>query len=212
MRPRPTWMSLAGLAAGVLMTAAACSSASGTPAASVLGATSIPSSMATSQAVTTMAPSAMSSMAANGGSAASSLTLAEGKSSLGTFLTGANGMTLYFFAKDAPDKSNCTGQCASFWPPLTISAGGGATGPADATKGFGTITRADGSMQVTYNHMPLYYFANDKAAGDTTGQGFQGLWGVALVTGTLDTAKAGGAAPATNAPPTTAPTQAGYSY
>ena len=41
------------------------------------------------------------------------------------------------------------------------------------------ISRDDGREQVTYNGLPLYYFANDKAPGDTKGQGVGGVWFVA---------------------------------
>ena len=36
---------------------------------------------------------------------------------------------------------------------------------------IGTITRADGTVQVTYNDHPVYRFVKDKKAGDTKGQG-----------------------------------------
>ena len=39
-----------------------------------------------------------------------------------------------------------------------------------------TIDRADGKKQVTYNDIPLYYFAQDDEAGDTYGQGVGGIW------------------------------------
>ena len=41
---------------------------------------------------------------------------------------------------------------------------------------LGSITRADGIKQVTYNDMPLYYWASDMKPGDMTGQGVGGVW------------------------------------
>ena len=93
---------------------------------------------------------------------------------LGSFLVDAKGMTLYIFTKDTPGVSNCTGGCLATWPPLVamgdLVAGAGMMGK------LGFITRADGTKQVTYNDMPLYYFSSDKAPGDTTGQGVGGVW------------------------------------
>ena len=95
-------------------------------------------------------------------------------SSLGTILTDSNGMTLYWFAKDQPNVSNCTGQCATLWPPL-LSQGAPVAGTGVAGT-LGTITRPDGSTQVTYNGIPLYLYSKDTKAGDTNGQGFGNLW------------------------------------
>jgi len=41
---------------------------------------------------------------------------------------------------------------------------------------LGTITRADGTVQVTYNGWPLYYYASDKASGDVMGEGVGNVW------------------------------------
>ncbi len=89
-------------------------------------------------------------------------------------------MALYVYAKDTPGTSACTDQCAAIWPPLIVTKGGQVTltGGGDSTK-LGTITRADGATQVTYNNQPLYYYAKDKAPGDTTGQGVGGVWNLA---------------------------------
>jgi len=84
---------------------------------------------------------------------------------------GASGMTLYIFASDVANsgKSACNGGCATSWPPMTVasgttpSAGGGASGT------LGTIKRDDGTMQVTYNGLPLHRYSGDHAPGDTTG-------------------------------------------
>jgi predicted lipoprotein with Yx(FWY)xxD motif len=99
--------------------------------------------------------------------------------SVGAYLTGEDGKTLYIFKKDSGGKSVCNGDCATNWPPFkvedndTLKAG---TGVAGALAMF---ARDDGTKQVTYNGAPLYYFAGDKAAGDTTGQGIGGNWFVA---------------------------------
>ncbi len=100
----------------------------------------------------------------------------------GSFLVDAKGMTLYLYTKDSAGTSVCTGGCASNWPPLTVtgqpSAGTGLTASM-----LGTITRADGSTQATYNGHPLYYYKNDSAAGDKNGQGVGGVWYVVSASG-----------------------------
>jgi predicted lipoprotein with Yx(FWY)xxD motif len=97
---------------------------------------------------------------------------------LGAYLTATNGMTLYKYTKDTPGVSNCSGQCAVQWPPYTVSATDAASlAAASGIAGsLGTITRADGSMQVTYNNVPLYFWYKDTKVGDTTGQNVGGVW------------------------------------
>ena len=90
-------------------------------------------------------------------------------------VTNAQGFTLYLFAPDTATASKCTGACAQIWPPVTgpAAAGQGVTGT------LGTITRSDGSKQVTYNGHPLYTYAADTAAGQAKGNGINvdgGVW------------------------------------
>jgi predicted lipoprotein with Yx(FWY)xxD motif len=92
------------------------------------------------------------------------------KTSLGRIIVNSNGRTLYLFEKDRNGKSACSGQCAVFWPPLTTSGKPSVTGGARASL-VGTTRRADGRLQVTYNHHPLYTFVKDKKAGQTNGEG-----------------------------------------
>ena len=92
-----------------------------------------------------------------------------------TVLTNAKGFTLYWFAPDTPTRSNCTGTCAAYWPPATGTpvAGPGVTGK------LGTINRADGTIQATYNGHPLYTYIGDTAPGQAHGNGLNlngGLW------------------------------------
>jgi predicted lipoprotein with Yx(FWY)xxD motif len=91
----------------------------------------------------------------------------------GTLLVASsNQMTLYTFDKDVAGSgvSNCSGGCLTAWPALTVAAGETPTGGAGVSGTLGTITRADdGTLQVTYNGLPLYFFAKDTAPGDANG-------------------------------------------
>jgi len=103
---------------------------------------------------------------------------------LGEFLVGPTGMTLYVNSQDSAGQSSVTGTELANWPPLTVATNSVMTsGPASATGAFSSLTRSDGTVQITYNGMPLYYFSGDSVSGDTTGQGKLGLWSVALVGG-----------------------------
>ena len=94
---------------------------------------------------------------------------------LGPFLTDAKGMTIYLFTKDTTAGSSaCYGDCATNWPP--VPAGADVMLPVGVQGTLGSITRTDGTSQLTYNDIPLYYFANDKAAGDTNGQEVGDVW------------------------------------
>jgi predicted lipoprotein with Yx(FWY)xxD motif len=87
--------------------------------------------------------------------------------SLGTFLTGPNGMTLYTHAGDGPNASTCTGVSATARPPLTVTAGRQPTAGAGVTGKLPTLTRADGTTQVTYGGLPLYDWQGDPKPDDT---------------------------------------------
>src|SRR5215213_1609837 len=102
--------------------------------------------------------------------------------SLGSFLVDDKGMTLYLFTKDTPNTSVCYDKCATAWPPLLTSGDPVAGEGVDASL-FGTTNRTDGTVQVTYNGWPLYYYEKDKAPGDVTGQDVGGVWYVVSATG-----------------------------
>ena len=81
-------------------------------------------------------------------------------------------MTLYTFSKDTANsgQSACTGSCLATWPALTVPAGSTASAGSGAGGKIGTITRSDdGSLQVTYNGLPLYFFVGDHVKGDSNG-------------------------------------------
>ena len=111
-----------------------------------------------------------------GGIAAGAATLMVAKDpTLGSILVDGKGMTLYIFTKDEADKSPCTGGCLQAWPPFLTNGAPAAGEGVDASL-LGTTTLADGSTIVTYNHMPLYYWAADTKPGDTSGQGVNNVW------------------------------------
>jgi predicted lipoprotein with Yx(FWY)xxD motif len=106
--------------------------------------------------------------------------LAVSSNSLGDIVVDGEGRTLYLFEQDTQGDgtSACSGGCADNWPALVVAAGT-TPGAGDGVTGeIGTITRGDGSTQVTLNGWPLYYFAGDSAAGDTNGQGLNDVWWV----------------------------------
>ena len=94
---------------------------------------------------------------------------------LGNILVDGDGMTLYMFTKDEPDKSNCAGGCLDAWPPL-LALDNPAVGEGVDASLLGTAALADGSLIVTYNHMPLYFWQDDMQPGDTKGQGVNDVW------------------------------------
>jgi predicted lipoprotein with Yx(FWY)xxD motif len=96
---------------------------------------------------------------------------------LGKVVVDGTGRTLYIYDLDTakPSKSNCDGSCATAWPPLLAGAGTPQVSGIDASR-VGTVTRTDGTKQVTLAGWPLYYFANDAHAGDANGQAVGGIW------------------------------------
>lgn len=113
-----------------------------------------------------------------GGTSASKATVSLHKTDLGKVLANSKGRTLYMFLKDRNGKSACSGTCAQYWPPLVAQAKPTA-GAGVKAAWLATVGRADGRMQVTYRRHPLYAFALDKRAGQTSGEGladFGGKW------------------------------------
>ncbi|RPJ24975.1 MAG: hypothetical protein EHM33_16050 [Chloroflexi bacterium] len=105
----------------------------------------------------------------------------------GPILVDGNGFALYVFMNDTQDSgtSACADDCAAEWPPLASQGTPVAGEGVDATL-LGTITREDGTTQVTYNGWPLYLFHEDMTAGDTHGQGVTdefGQWFLVSATG-----------------------------
>lgn len=103
-------------------------------------------------------------------------------SSLGQILVTEEGFSLYMFTNDSENTSSCNGGCALRWPPL-ITEGAPIAGQGAADDLLGTLSRDDGSLQVTYNGWPLYRFSADAAPGDMSGQGVNGIWFVLSAVG-----------------------------
>lgn len=104
-------------------------------------------------------------------------------SNLGAFVAGKDGMSLYVFKVDTGGTSACNGDCAGTWPPLTVGSAADVTAGSGVTGQLGTISRADGTTQVTLGGAPLYYYVGDSAAGDTKGQGLSDVWYLASPAG-----------------------------
>jgi predicted lipoprotein with Yx(FWY)xxD motif len=103
---------------------------------------------------------------------ATSTVMAKTSGGQSILVAGSNGMTVYTFASDTAGsgKSACSGGCLTRWPAVTVAAGATPTAGNGVSGTLATITRADnGSLQVTYNGLPLYFYAGDKAPGDTNG-------------------------------------------
>lgn len=96
----------------------------------------------------------------------------------GDYLVDGEGRTLYMFTADTQGESSaCYDDCAQAWPPLLTSGDPAAEAPGLNEDMLGTIERRDGSMQVTYNGWPLYYFQQDTGPGQVAGQDVAGSGG-----------------------------------
>jgi predicted lipoprotein with Yx(FWY)xxD motif len=140
---RNRWLAAAGLGAATVMLAACGSSAASSPSSG---------SSSSAKAVVASGPG-----------------IKTVSTSQGMVLTNAKGRTLYWYAIDTANKSNCTGKCATFWPP--VPAGTKVAAGVSLPGKFGSITRSDGSKQLTYDGHPLYTFVEDTAPGQDKGNG-----------------------------------------
>ena len=154
-------------------------------------------------AATTSSPSSAPAAGSSASASTTGTVISTQAGSAGAFLTAGSGRAVYLWAKDGMNMSACSGACATAWPPVPATGTLTATGGAKASD-LGTITRSDGTKQVTYDGHPLYYFVGDSAAGQTNGQGsdnFGAKWWLVASSGAKITASSdiAAAAPA-NAP------------
>lgn len=95
----------------------------------------------------------------------------KSNSTLGTILAaGPKKLTVYMFEADHGNSSSCYGACATSWPPVTTSGSPKAEGGVMSSK-LSTITRKEGTKQLSYAGHPLYYYAGDASESEVTGQG-----------------------------------------
>jgi predicted lipoprotein with Yx(FWY)xxD motif len=150
--------------------AAGCGSSKSSTSTSAASAYPSETEKSASTAATTT-PATTTAPAASGGVTVT----VKRASKLGTILAaGSKKLTVYMFEGDKGASSSCTGACASVWPPVTTSGSPAISGAASSAD-LGTITRSDGTTQVTYKGHPLYFFAKDKDSGDAYGQGVNGF-------------------------------------
>jgi predicted lipoprotein with Yx(FWY)xxD motif len=157
---------------GVAMTAAACSSGTSSSDKTATAEAGAP-------APTTAPPTAAAAQPTTPSGTTGSATVNIATSGDSRFVDAA-GLTLYVFKNDTANsgKSSCNGACATNWPPLVAPASGTPV-PGNGVDGLGVITRDDGTMQVTYDGLPLYHFATDKAPGDENGKDIPN-WSLAI--------------------------------
>lgn len=155
-------------------------------AAIFLAGCSTAANPANSSATPTDSPSATTS--------ADAAALTAASSPLGEIITDEAGYTVYTFTRDTPNSgiSNCYDDCAMTWPAVSASS----TSAADGVTGeVGSITRTDGTTQLTINGWPIYRFAKDAAPGQVNGQGVKDAWYVLLPDGTTNMEAASTSAP-----------------
>jgi predicted lipoprotein with Yx(FWY)xxD motif len=153
-----------------------------------------------SPSATSSTPGSSSASGAASGAATTGLVITTKSSSAGEFLTNGSGRAIYLWMKDSMNSSDCSGGCASAWPPVTstgaLSVAGGVN-KADLS----TFARSDGAKQVAYDGHPLYYFEGDSSAGLMTGQGsdsFGAKWWLVNPSGSAITAAVTSAAGTTS--------------
>ena len=95
----------------------------------------------------------------------------------GYVVTTPTGQTVYTFDQDVPGRSNCYGDCISYWQPVFAPPGAVPTGS------YTVITRSDGRTQwANSDGMPLYTYVNDRGPGDTSGNNYQNVWHADYIT------------------------------
>jgi predicted lipoprotein with Yx(FWY)xxD motif len=107
------------------------------------------------------------------------------ESDYGTILSNGSGRALYLFTADRGKSSNCSGDCATAWPPYIVKSKPVAGRGVRSGK-IGTTRRDDGKLQATYAGHPLYFYEGDNEPGEVLCQAvneFGGYWYVVRSSG-----------------------------
>jgi predicted lipoprotein with Yx(FWY)xxD motif len=156
----------------VALVLAGCGSSS-SKSASGAAATGASTSAASTASSSYGAAGTTTTTAAAGSASAAGTIVSVKHNKVGTILAaGPKHLTVYLFEGDHGTTSACSGACAQVWPPVTTGAAPTVAGGAMSAD-LGTVTRADGTKQVTYKGHPLYFFAKDGDDGDAYGQGIK---------------------------------------
>lgn len=133
---------------------------------------------------------------------------------MGQVVTDQDGWVLYRFDKDSadPPQSNCVDKCAQVWPPALTDGNPQLQGVSDDK--VGTVTRQDGTRQITIGGWPVYRYIGDKKPGQWKGQGVGGTWFVVDPNGKKNLTCLPTGTPTAVAPPASGDSggDSGYSY
>ena len=114
--------------------------------------------------IATLAVTAQAAMAAQGDTMRPQLVRTIVDAKLGTVLTTGGKQAIYVWNREPKGTVRCTGACAKAWPPVTVKAGVAVPAHVSGVMGtFGTVRRANGARQLTFNRRALYTYAHESA-------------------------------------------------
>jgi predicted lipoprotein with Yx(FWY)xxD motif len=98
----------------------------------------------------------------------------------GVYLVTDRGRAVYLFTADEGDTSACDETCAINWPPVAVESVDAMQTASEIDPSLlATIERTEGTVQLTYNGHPLYYFVRDAPMGEPQGheiESYGGEW------------------------------------
>ncbi len=95
----------------------------------------------------------------------------------GIFLVNPKGMPLYVASTDFGGRTACVSSaCTAIWIPYIVQSSSNLTEATGLRGKLGTLTRSDGSLQLTFNNLALYTYAKDTQQDTPTGNGIGKIW------------------------------------